>query len=129
MSGCAATFDIILYPVQQSMKLTHNFELKKTQNAQGDDFAWKANNETVDGEWMMKLVGDNSAHAKAGAAFLAPLAIITVSGADASINNTTWALVPSSSLDFKNDDVGDVAYKVMRYVDSSQQTALATTPS
>jgi hypothetical protein len=33
------------------------------------------------------------------------------------------------TIDLKNDDVGDIAFKVRRYVDATQNTAFSTTPS
>lgn len=129
VSGVAGSFDVILYPVPQSMKLSHKFDMVVTKDAQGDDAAWKANNELVDGDWMMKLLGATSANAKAGGAFLAPLAVITVTSSDLTINNTTWCVVPDSSIDLKNDDVGDIAFKVRRYVDSTQNTLFQTIPT
>lgn len=129
VSGIAGSFDVILYPVAQSMKLSHKVDIKVTQDNQGDDAAWMAKNEMIDGDWTMKLLGDTDAHAKAGGAFLAPLAVITVTSGDLAIMNTTWVYMGDGTIDLKNDDVGDIGFKVRRYVDSTQNTSFKTTPS
>lgn len=129
VTGCPFTFDVVLYPVPQSAKVTHNFELEKVKDVQGQDVAWISRNELLDADIMLKLLGDTAAHAAAGAAFLAPMAVITISGADATLWNTTWILSPGSSLDLKNDSVGELGLKLYKYVDSTQNTLAATTPS
>ncbi len=129
VSGVAGTFDVILYPVQQSMKATHNFELEVAKDAQGDDTAWKANNENIDGDIGMKILGDTIAHAKTGGAFFAPLAVVTISACDLAIWNTTWVVQPGSDIDLGNTKIGDISFKLKRYVDATQNTLSATTPS
>jgi hypothetical protein len=129
VSGIAGTFDVILYPVLQTAKFSHKIDLKVVQDAQGDDAAWKWNNEQIEGDWMMKLLGDTNAHAKAGAAFLTPGAVITCSGFDSALINTTWNYMGDGTIDLKNDDVGDIGFKVRKYVDATQNTAFSTAPS
>lgn len=129
VTGVAGAFDVILYPVQQGMKASHAFDLEATADAQGDDAAWRTRNEMVEGDVAMKLLGDTAAHAKAGGAFLAPLAVVTISGCDLALWNTTWLVVPGSDIDLGNTKVGDITFKLRRYVDSTQNTAFATTPS
>lgn len=129
VSGCAAMFDVILYPVQQSMRLSHKFKEEIIMDALGQDTSWRAYNEMIDGNWEMKILGDTSAHAQAGAAFFAPLAIVTVSGSPVVALNTTWQIAPDSDIVLKNDAVGDINFRVRRYVDSVQNTLAQTTPS
>lgn len=129
VSGIAGAYDVILYPVAQSAKFSHKIDLKTTQDNFGDDAAWKWNNEQIDGDWMMKLLGPSNANAKAGAAFLAPGAVITCSGFDAAFVNTTWVYMGDGSIDLKNDDVGDISFKVRKYVDPTQNTAFSIAPS
>lgn len=134
VTGCTATFDVITYPVQQSIGITHQFDVEIIKDAQGQDVAKNARNETLDGEIMMKLLGDTAAHAKAAAVFLAPLAVITISASDVTPLGTTatsqqWQLIPGSKIDLKNVEVGNFELKLMRYVDSTQNTAMMLTPS
>lgn len=134
VSGCPATFDVILYPVQQSMKMTHEFEEEIVKDALGQDASWRAQNEKLAGDIEMKLVditapsGSTEAHAATGAAFLAPLAIVTISGATVTTWNTTWQIMPNSSIDLKNDATGGISFRLRRYVDSTQNTLAGTTP-
>lgn len=129
VSGLAGTYDVILYPVAQTMKATQNFELEIAKDVQGDDAAWKANNEMFDGDWAMKLLGDTAAHAKAGGAFLAPLAVVTISGCDLTFLNTTWIVVNGSDIDLGNTKMGDIVFKMRRYANTTQNTSFATTPA
>ncbi len=127
--GCKMAFDVVLYPVPQSAKATHQFEEKKAKDYLGQDNAWVALNEMIDGEIALKLLGDTNAHAIAGAVFLAPLAVVTISTADQTLWNTTWEVVPGSNFDLKNDDIGDYNLRLRRYVDSTQNTLAAATPT
>ena len=129
LAGIPGTFDVILYKVQQRGNLTHNFELKTAQDEYGQDAAWRATNEYVDGDWEMKLIGDTKAHVKTGAAFLAPLAVITLSGFDLTWLNTTFCHMSGSGINLMNDDIATNGIKMRRYVNSTQNTAFATTPS
>ena len=129
VNGVAATFDVILYPIQQSMKATHQFSQEEAKDALGQDTAWIARNEMIEGDVAMKLLGDTVAHATAGAAFLAPLAVVTISGCTVAAWNTTWIVQPGSDIDTGNTKIGDIAFKLRRYVDGTQNTLYATTPS
>ena len=127
--GIPGDFDVILYPVQQSAKLNHNFKEEIVADPLNQDCAWNATNEHIMGDVMMKLLGDTQAHAVAGGAFLAPLAVVTLSGFDLAVYNTTWEIVPGSDIDQKNTSVGDITFKLRRYVDATQNTLAAATPS
>lgn len=131
--GTAFTCDVILYPIAKSLKATQNWEEDAVQDEQGNDTAWRARNEKIEGEVGMILIDKSAvgsttaAHAKAGGAFLAPLAILTISTCDHAIWNTTWQLVSGS--DIANDEgTGKMNYKLRRYVDSTQNTLAASTP-
>lgn len=129
MAGCPASFDVILYPVQQSMQMSHKFDHEKIKDADGNDSSQRAQNEMLDGSLEMKLLGDTLAHAQSGAAFFAPLASVTISACPVSIWNGVWFIAPDSNLSLKNDAVGDVSYKLQRYVDATQNTLMTSTPT
>lgn len=129
VTGCAATFDVVLYPIQQTMKANHAFELDTTNDSDGQDCAWRTYNEKVDGDVAFKLLGDTLAHAEAGAAFLAPLAVITISACKVALFNTTYCLMSGSDIDLANTKVGDMTFKLRRYVDPTQNILFATVPS
>lgn len=129
LSGNTATFDVILYPVQQSMKINQEFDEEIVKDAVGQDCAWLARNEKYMGDIAMKLIGSSAANAQAGAAFLGPLAIVTISSCLCTAWNTTWQIVPGADIALSNDKVGDIAFKLRRYADSTQNTLAAATPS
>ena len=129
VTGVTGTFDVILYPVQQTIKANHNFDEEIIKDVQGQDNAWIARNEHIMGDIAMKLLGDTAAHAKAGGAFLAPLAVVTISACDLTVLNTTWEVVSGSDIDLANTKVGDITFKLRRYVDATQNTLAAATPS
>lgn len=127
--GVAGSFDVILYPVAQSMRFSQNFELDIAKDNQGDDAAWRTSNETYDLDMGMKLLGDTIAHAKAGAAMLAPLAAVAVSSGDAAIANGTYQVMNGAEIDLGNTKIGDITFKLRRYANSTQNTLFTTTPS
>lgn len=129
LSGIPGSFDVIVYKVQQRGTITQNFELKVAQDQWGQDAAWRASNEYLDGDWEMKFIGDTLAHVKTGAAFLAPLAVITLSGFDLTWLNTTFCHMSGTTINLMNDDIGTTGIKMRRYVNSTQNTSFATTPS
>lgn len=129
MSGNTATFDVILYPVQQSMKASQEWEEEIVKDAVGQDAAWLARNEKYMGDLSMKLIGDTAAHAQAGGAFLGPLAIVTITSCLVTLWNSTWQVVPGGDVGLQNDKVGDITFKLRRYSDSTQNTLAAATPS
>jgi len=129
LSGSTATFDVILYPVQQSMKASQAFDEEIIKDAVGQDAAWLARNEHYMGDVAMKLIGDTAAHAQAGAAFLGPLAKVTITSCLCDLWNTTWQVVAGGDVGLNNDKVGDISFKLRRYADATQNTLAATTPT
>ena len=133
VSGLAMSIDVILYPSPHDASMDHQFGLDAVQDQNGDDCAWRTRNEMIDGDITCHLIDRTGsptiAHAKAGAAFLAPLAVVTISSSDVTAWNTTWTVVPGSKIDLKNEGTGSIAFKLRRYVDSTQNALLATTPS
>lgn len=132
VEGVTGLFDVILYGsygATQTADAAHNFDLEVVKDNQGQDAAWRSRNEMVELDVTFKMLADTSAHAKASAAFLAPLAVVTVSTCDIAEWNTTYCVIPGSSQKLKNDQVGDLSVKIRRYVDSTQNTLFAATPT
>lgn len=129
VSGILSALDVIVYPVAQTGKLTHNFQLEVEKDNVGQDCAWRAQNEFVDGDLVMKLLGDTAAHAATGGAFLAPLAVVTLSTFKVATWNTTYIVVPGGDLDQKNDATSSITFKLRKYVDATQNALFAATPS
>ena len=127
--GAPLTGDVIVYPVSQGYKATHQFDEKIAKDSLGQDTAWVYLNEKLECEVNLLLLGDTAAHAKTGAAFFAPGAVITISGADPSFMNTTWEVTAGSDIATKNDEIGMYNLRLRRYVDATQNTLAAATPT
>lgn len=132
VSGSKFVADVILYPIANSLKLNQEFDENILGDEQGDDYSWRAHNEKYMGDVGLILVDKSStslaANAKTGAAFFAPLAIITISTCDVAAWNTTFQSISGSSLDNDNKNDGKFDLKLRRYADSTQNTLAATTP-
>jgi len=122
-------FDIIVYPYNESQDMTHEFEEDVIQDPTGSDMAWRSRNEKIMGDIGVFFVGDTVAHAKTGAAFFAPYAIMTVTNCAVAAWNTTWQYVSGSTINQKNNDTARGHLRFRRYVDATQNTLAATTPS
>lgn len=129
VEGVAATFDVILYPEQQSAKMTRNAEEEIIKDRHGFDTAWLFRNEHYTGDWSMKILGDTVAHAKTGAAFLALGSKVTISAADVPALNGDWQVMPGDDIDLGNTKVGDITFKLRKYADATQNALALTTPA
>lgn len=129
VSGCAMTIDVIIYPVRQTAKLSQDFEEEIIKNDIGDDAAWRAWNEKYMGDLECALLGDTAANAAIGAAFQAPLAIVTITGCAVTAWNTTHQVISGGSVDLANDKTGRSSFKLRRYADATQNTLAATIPT
>lgn len=123
---------VILYPIANSLKMGHEFQEDVITDEQGNDYAWRAYNEKINGDVGLILVDKSStslaANAKAGGVFLAPYTILTISGCDLASWNTTWQVISGSDINQEATQVSKMGYKLRRYVDSAQNTLAATTP-
>lgn len=129
VEGTTGTFDVILYPVAQTIKSTQNFEEEIVKDIRGFDAAWLYRNEHRMFDIGAKIVGDTVAHAKAGGAFFSPAATVVISACDLTELNGSYHVVSGSDIDLGNTKVGDINFKLRKYADSTQNTASITTPS
>lgn len=127
------TFNVILKKTVRSMGLTQSFDEQIVPDENGNDIAWKAYNEKLEGDLDMYLVGDTISVTRGGVAanayFLSPYAVITVSGCEVTVWNSGWQNISGGSLNLENVAQGKQAFKVRRYSDSTQNTAATTTPT
>jgi hypothetical protein len=132
VAGSKFLADVILYPIANSLKLTHKWEEDKVKDEQGDDYSKRGHNEMYDGDIGMILVDKSStslaANAKSGGVFLAPYATVTISTCDLAIWNGAWTYEPDASIDQENTATGKMSYKLTRYANSTQNTLMTTTP-
>ena len=128
VSGLAGTYDVIVYPEPQSADMTHQFDSEVVKDRQGQDCCERARNEHQVGAFKMKILGDNAADAKAGAAFLAPLAIVTLSGFDIAGWNGKYTCQSGTKASLKNDNIGDIDFNLKQYVDPTQNNLMTSIP-
>lgn len=129
VEGIAGAFDVIVYPLQQTGKMTSNFEEEIVKDVHGFSAAWLARDWHYLNDFAFKLIGDTHAHAVAGGVFLAPFATVTLSGFDLSAFNGTYQNVSGQDIDLSNVKVGDMNVKLRMYADGTQNTLSQTTPS
>jgi hypothetical protein len=79
--------------------------------------------------FTFKPTSDTLAHAKSATVFLAPYAKLTFTGSDASDFDGDWCLESGSKIQIKNDDYAEYTLSCIKYLDSTQNTALNTAPS
>lgn len=135
--GVAGTIDVIVYPVQQKLKMTQQFDEEIGKDVDGGDAWWIARNERGELSIGLKFVGDTAAHAAApvssagtlGQPFLAPYATVTLSAFALAALNGAYQNISGTDLDMENTKVADGDYKLRRYADSTQNTAATTAPS
>lgn len=152
IEGVAGAFDAILFSVQQTVKMTHNYEEEIIKDVHGYDAAWLARNEHATLDCTLKLLGDTFADAAipatvvlavgavGGAAistigqpFLNPLSSVKLSGfaigGTTTGINGTWTILSGFDCDLSNTKVGDLTLKLRKYADPTQNTAATSTPS
>jgi hypothetical protein len=132
VAGSKFLADVILYPIANSLKLSQNWEEDMLKDEQGDDNSVRAHNEKYIGDLGMILVDKSStstaANAKAGAAFFAPLANVTISTCDVAAWNAVYQVESGSDISQENTQGGKIAFKLRRWADSTQNTLMTTTP-
>jgi len=129
LEGIAGTFDVITYPIAQTGKLTQNWEEELVKDEHGFDAAWLERNVHYLADFSFKIVGDTAAHAQGAAVFLAALATVTLSGFQAAAFNGSYQNISGADIDLSNVKVADLALKLRRYDDTTQNTLSQTTPS
>ncbi len=129
VDGVVGTLTLIVYPVQQSAKSQQQWDEEIVKDVSGFDAAWIARNEHRLMDFAFKLLGDTAANAKAGGAFVAAFATVTLSGFDLSEFNGTYQNISGAEIDLGNTKVGDFSTKFRKYADSTQNTLSQTTPA
>ena len=135
VAGVSGTFSAPanFSPLKEGMDLTHEFEEDIIKDEQGNDAAWRAFNEKFMGDIKMRLIHTGSptslAAAKALAAQLTPYQIVTLTGNDlGTIWNTSWQVISGGTIGQTNTTAGSMAWKLRRYVDTTQNTLATTAP-
>lgn len=136
--GVAGTFDVIVYPIQQKVKMTQTFDEEIVKDVDGGDVAWIARNERGEFNVGVKFLADTAAHAATpvsttisslGQPFLAPYATVTLSTFVLSALNGAYQNISGTEYDAENVKIADGDYKLRRYADPTQNTLATTAPS
>lgn len=128
IQGIPGTIDLVVYPLKQSAKMTANFDEESVRDEHGFEQAWNAKNLHYLNDFAFKLVGPTQAQAIAGGVFLAPLAVVTLSGFDLAAFNGAYQNMSGQEIDLGNTKVGDMSLKLRKYDDATQNSAANTTP-
>jgi len=149
VEGVAGAYDAILYAINQTVKVTQQFDVEEIKDEHGFDLAWLFRNEHAMFDASLKLLGDTAAHAKipatavAGSSpatsaavsslgagpFLSPGSTVTLSGFDIVAINGKYQVLPGSDVDLGNTKAGDLTLKLRKYADSTQNALTSTIPT
>ena|SRR5664279_4120000 len=129
VSGLAGAFDVIVYPEPQTGDATLNFDSEVVKDRLGNDCAERGRNPHIITSFKMKLLGDSLASAKTGAAFMAPLAIVTLSAFDLADWNGAYSVQSGEKNSLVNTAIGDKDITLKRYTDPTQNALMTSIPS
>ncbi len=129
VEGVAGAMDLYAYVTNESLKAAQQWDEETAANDQGAVMSWVPRNERIELDVTVKLSGDTIAHAKSGAAFLAPYAAVVLTTFDLTWLNATWQYIGGSTIDLADSKHGMATVKLRKYADSTQQTAATTTAS
>ncbi len=130
ITGTIAIADVVVYPLRESVSLTHEFDEDIIKDEQGNDAAWRAFNERNSGRVGMRLVDVGSPTSKANiedfCAALTPYAKITFAGTEPSVFDGDYQLVSGSERSLTNTTAGTMTLTLRQYVDATQQLLSVT---
>ena len=134
--------DCILYAIQQNFSMSQGIETETVKDVHGYDVGWYFRNENGELEIMFKFVGDTIAHSiipataagggvvsGLGQPFLKAGSTIIITTCALTAFNGTFQLLAGSKGDLKNDQVAEGTYKLRKYENTDQNTAMAVVPS
>jgi hypothetical protein len=144
VAGTITYASAAIYPLQKTIKATHDFQVEEIKDPSGFDFAWAARNEfyeitigmyLVDGSGYTATPSGAVDNAIKGAFFPTPINTVVLSGfggshsADFPLLNSTFQVRPGSTIDLENLKCGEIEWKLRRYTNAAQQLAIALTPT
>jgi hypothetical protein len=112
----------------ETAKGQHKFKLDAVEDELGFDKALIATNAHIETDLTFMPSGASRAAAEAVAAFLLPLAKVTLSNFAVAALNGDWVYVGDASIDL-NQKQGKMTLKVRKYDDDTQNQSLTTTAS
>ncbi len=124
--GSAITIDGYATFILDSAKGGHKFKLDAVEDETGFDKALVATNAFVEMDITWMPSGATRAAAAATAAFLTPLASVTMDNFKVTAFNGDWIYVGDQSIDLSHG-VAKMSLKLRKYDDTDQNTSLTTT--
>jgi hypothetical protein len=114
--------------ILETAKAGHKFKLEAIEDEVGFDRSLIATNSHVEVDIAWTPSGATRAAAVATAAFLTPLAKVTLANFAVAAFNGDWIYVGDQSIDLSNA-AGKMSLKVRKYDDSTQNSSLSTAVS
>ncbi len=124
--GSAITIEGYATFILDSAKGGHKFKLDAVEDETGFDKCLVATNALVEMDITWMPSGATRAAAAATAAFLTPLAGVTMDNFKVTAFNGDWIYVGDQSIDLSHG-VAKMSLKLRKYDDSEQNTSLSTT--
>lgn len=124
--GTAFTIGGFATFVAQSAKLDHKFDLQADKDTNNADVTLIGTNELVEGTLDFEPSGATRAAAAAVAAFLTPLAKVTLTHYKLAALNGDWIYTGNQSISLSFNASAKISLPVRRYVDAAQNTSLTT---
>jgi hypothetical protein len=125
-NGSAITLEGYATFLLETAKAGHKFKLDSIEDELGFDATLIATNGHVETTINWTPSGATRAAAAATAAFLTPLATVTLANFKVAAFNGDWIYVGDQSIDLSHG-VGKMSLKLRKYDDSTQNTSLTTT--
>lgn len=110
----------------ETSKAQHKFKLEAVEDELGFDRALIATNANIEVDITWTPSGATRAAAAATAAFLDPLATVTLANFKVAEFNGTWVYIGDSSIDLSHKQA-KMMLKIRKYDDATQNTSLTTT--
>ena len=141
VAGVAGTFDVIVYPIQQKLDFTQEWDEEMLKDVNGFTMALVGRDEKIVGNVGLKFVADTNEDAQTpmsattgvlsnfGQPVLSVYQNITLSTFKFAAINGVWQNISGSKFDLENTKVADGDYKIRAWADTTQRTLMTTTPS
>ena len=125
-NGTAITIEGYASTLIDSVKLGHKFKVQETEDELGFDASLVATNAHTEIDITFVPSGASRDAAEAVAAFIQPLANVTLANFAIDALNGDWVYIEGGSIDLSHS-IGKMQLKLRQYADSTQNDSLTTT--
>lgn len=126
-NGSAITIEGYASFLLDSAKATHKFDMEAGKDELGFDANLTAVNAFTETEIAFRPAGADRDAAEAVAAFLNPLATVTLANFAVAEFNGDWIYTGDASIDLSSGKAGTMSLKLRKYKDADQNTSLTNT--